>query len=248
MAIQSDSRFITRKYLLMAADLLVLSVSLLLYLKYFYYLDLWPRKTITSNPGWYVLLSALWLVYANLFKLYNTIYAPRVLTILKRTVVVAAATALTYLLIPYLSPVFPNSRLPFFAFIGQTIGIMTVWHIIFGKYLNKPVIAKRILIVGAGWAGKTISKTLKDQKVFDKSGYEVIGFIDDDPEKINKEFDGTKVLATSEELFTYSRRLKIDEIILAIHTAKSVNGKLYSHLINCENYGIPVTAVNLLYE
>tara|TARA_B110000046_G_C13026363_1_gene414338 strand:+ start:11197 stop:12561 length:1365 start_codon:yes stop_codon:yes gene_type:complete len=232
----------------MSADIVVVMTSLLVYLKYFYIQDLLPSQTFKENPGWYILLAVLWIVYSNAFKLYNTIYAPRIITMLKRTVLVAMVTGATYLLIPYLSPLFPNSRLPFFIFIGQTVLMMTIWHIIFGKYLNKPAIAKRVLIVGAGWAGKKIAQSLTDQTVVDRIGYEVIGFIDDDIEKGGYELEGIKVLSTSNDLFAYARRLRIDEIILAIHTAKSVNGKLYGHLVNCENYGITVTQVNLIYE
>ena len=157
-------------------------------------------------------------------------------------------TGVTYLLIPYLSPLFPNSRLPFFIFIGQTVFLMTAWHLLFGKFLNKPTLSKRTLIVGAGWAGQTISKTLNNQEVFDRVGYEVIGFIDDNVEKVEVEYEGVKVISTSDNLFTYARRLKIDTIVHAVHTAQSVNGKLYGHLVNCENYGINIVPVNLLFE
>lgn len=244
----NDYRFLIRKYFLLATDLVLLIVSLFFYLKYFYVEDLWPRKTLIENTEWYLLLCALWILYSNAFRLYRTIYAPRVLALLQRTVLVALVTGVTYLLIPYLSPLFPNSRLPFFIFIGQTVVLMTLWHLIFGLFFNHPILSKRTLVVGAGWSGQKIVETLSDPEVFHRTGYEVMAYVDDDASKHGQYYNGVKVVTDSAQLFTLARRLKIDEIVLATHTAKSIEGNLYAHLVNCENYGINVTPVNILFE
>ncbi|MEX2596064.1 MAG: sugar transferase [Salibacteraceae bacterium] len=243
-----DIRFITRKYLLVASDLVLLVVALLLYLKYFYIYDLWPRKTLVEHPGWYILLLVIWLVYSNAFKLYNTINAPRTAVLIGRTALVALATAATYMLIPFLSPLFPSTRLPFYVFIGLVVLLLTLWHWVFSIVFRHPILTKRVLITGAGWSGREVVKVLQTDDVFHKTGYRVIGFIDDDHNKVGKVYEGVKVLSTSEDLFTYARRLRIDEIVLAAYTSKSVGGNLFGHLVNCESYGIPVTPVNMIYE
>jgi exopolysaccharide biosynthesis polyprenyl glycosylphosphotransferase len=243
-----DIRFVTRKYLLAASDLVLLVITLLLYIKYFYTYDLWPRQTLIEHPGWYALLCALWIFYSNVFNLYNTVNAPRTFKLINRTVMVAMVTAVTYLLIPFLSPVFPGSRLPFFVFIALVVIVMTVWHVLFAELFTHPILTKRALVVGAGWSGQEIVRTLENKEVYHQSGYEVIGYIDDDPDKQGKKYEGIRVIGTSEDLFTYARRLYIDEIILATYTAKSINGNLYARLVDCESYGVTVTPVNLLYE
>lgn len=248
MAFQREPRFLIRKYLLMFSDLLLLAISLLLYIKYFYVANLWPRKTLTDNPEWYVLLCLLWIIFSNAFNLYSTINASRTMALLWRTILVALSTAATYMLIPYLTPLFPKTRLPFFVFIGLVVVLLTLWHWVFSMFFRHPILSKRVLIIGAGWSGREIAKTLKSKDIYHKSGYEVIGFIDDDVSKIGKVYEGIKVIGSSKELFTFTRRLRIDELILAAHTAKSVEGLLYSHLVNCESYGVPVVAVNMVYE
>ena len=243
-----DARFIIRKYFLVVSDLFLLTSSLLLYIKYFYIYDLWPRKTLTENPGWYILLLLVWLLYSNAFKLYSTINAPRTAVLIGKTSLVAIATAATYMMIPFLSPNFPTTRLPFFVFIGLVVVLMTLWHWIFSALFRHPMLSKRVLIVGAGWSGQEIAKVLQTKQVFHNNGYRVLGYIDDDPEKKNLLYNGIRVLSNNEDLFKYARRLAIDEVVLAAHTAKSVRGPLYGHLVNCESYGIPITPVNMIYE
>ncbi|MDC1221040.1 sugar transferase [Salibacteraceae bacterium] len=247
MALTNDSKFLTRKYVLMFIDMMLLCLSLLIYLKYFYESDVWPRKTLSQNAVWYVVLCVLWAIYSNLFRLYNALYASTLFSFVQRTFFVAFITSLSYLLIPFLSPLFPTSRLPFFIFISQSVAILTIWHLIFGKFLNKPAISKRVLILGAGWSGKRIAQIILD-KDYSNKGYDIVGFIDDDNTKVGGELEGIRVISSSDDMFIYARRLKIDLIVLAAHTAESINGKLYSHLTNCQNYGIEVRPVNLLYE
>ena len=102
-----------------------------------------------------------------------------------------------FLLIPFLSPLFPTSRLPFFIFISQSVVILSVWHLIFGKFLNKPAISKRVLILGAGWSGKRIAQVILDEKNSNK-GYQILGFVDDDNSRIGKRVEEIKVISASD--------------------------------------------------
>ncbi len=60
----------------------------------------------------------------------------------------------------------------------------------FGKFFNKPALAKRTLIVGAGWSGKKIAKILSNTALSEDLGYEVVGFIDDNAAKVGDEVEG----------------------------------------------------------
>jgi exopolysaccharide biosynthesis polyprenyl glycosylphosphotransferase len=233
---------------LVFSDLLLLTAALLVYLKYFYTYDLWPRKTLIDHPWWYVLLCGIWIFYSSAFRLYKTINAHRIILLVSRTALVALATAATYMFIPFLSPLFPSSRAPFYLFIALVVLLLTLWHWLFAWLFRHPILSKRVLVIGAGWSGIEVVKELKKKEVYHRTGYEILGFIDDDPEKVGNVYEGVKVLSSSDDLFKYARRLNIDEIILAAHTAKSVKGELYVRLIDCESYGIPVTPVNMVYE
>lgn len=74
----------------------------------------------------------------------------------------------------------------------------------------------RILIVGAGDAGVSILREIKNNPT---SGYEVVGFIDDDSKKIGKRIENYPILGKSKEIKKIVNIYKIKEIIIAIPSA-----------------------------
>jgi len=76
--------------------------------------------------------------------------------------------------------------------------------------------ARRILIYGAGKAGKTV---LSEIRAHPRMGYQVAGFLDDDPEKRHLRLDGMRVLGQGCEIAALVRRHKIDEVLLALPAA-----------------------------
>jgi FlaA1/EpsC-like NDP-sugar epimerase len=77
---------------------------------------------------------------------------------------------------------------------------------------------KRILIIGSGATASLIASEIKNHA----STYgQVIGFIDDDESKLNKNIAGVKVLGNSFDIVSIAHRYKINEIIIAMPTANS---------------------------
>ena len=48
----------------------------------------------------------------------------------------------------------------------------------------------------------------------------VVGYIDDDKSKLNKLFEGSKVLGNSNDIQSIAKKLAVDEIIIAIPSAQ----------------------------
>lgn len=84
----------------------------------------------------------------------------------------------------------------------------------------------KVLIVGAGIAGRELSEELRK---YLKRHYEIVGFIDDDQKKSNKKIDGVKVLGTSSNLSSIVREQNIEEVFIAIPSAK---GEVIRNIIN----------------
>ncbi len=82
---------------------------------------------------------------------------------------------------------------------------------VFGK--NK----KRILIVGAGEAGVLV---LRESRNNPKTNMEIVGFIDDDKNKKNLRIQGKKILGARSDISSIVVKYGIDEIIIAIPSAK----------------------------
>ncbi len=75
---------------------------------------------------------------------------------------------------------------------------------------------KHVLIIGSGSTACLIASEIKNHP---RKYGERVGFIDDDPHKLNKTVSGVKVLGNTNDIYSISKRYHVDEIILAIPTA-----------------------------
>lgn len=76
--------------------------------------------------------------------------------------------------------------------------------------------SKRFLIIGAGNAGEALLREIMRMKT---SEYEVVGFVDDDPNKQGMNIHGISVLGTINNLMPICKKHKIEEIAIAIPSA-----------------------------
>jgi len=83
-------------------------------------------------------------------------------------------------------------------------------------FRKRPPTSARVLIYGAGDAGDMVAREIRKNK---RLPYLVCGFIDDDPNKLNRRMSGIPVLGNRSSLTDVVRREKIDEIIIAIPSA-----------------------------
>jgi len=72
--------------------------------------------------------------------------------------------------------------------------------------------SERLYIIGAGFAGRTLAQEIKKKAIFG----EVVAFLDDDPEKIGKKFDGIPVLGPIKDVARLLRTKNADQAIIAI--------------------------------
>ncbi|MDI6751664.1 MAG: polysaccharide biosynthesis protein [bacterium] len=85
---------------------------------------------------------------------------------------------------------------------------------------------KNLLVIGAGDAGWRVIREIQAHR---ELGYQIIGLIDDDPEKLKKEVMGVRVLGGRERICEIGKKERVDEIILAIPSA---DGKVIREIIN----------------
>jgi len=72
---------------------------------------------------------------------------------------------------------------------------------------------QRILVVGAGALGKEVAQKLLDHR---ELGFQVTGFLDDDPGKAKLNYEGLKVLGTLDSVEETLSREKIDQVFVAL--------------------------------
>ncbi len=80
----------------------------------------------------------------------------------------------------------------------------------------------RAMIVGGGNAGATI---IREMQTTDKIDYVPVCVVDDDPSKYGKRINDVKVVGDTDEIKKFSEKYAIDEIIIAIPSAKKVELK-----------------------
>ena len=75
---------------------------------------------------------------------------------------------------------------------------------------------RRILIYGAGKAGVTVLSEIRTNR---QMGYQVAGFLDDDPQKRNLRLNGARVLGGGATLEEVARKHGVEEVLIALPSA-----------------------------
>ena len=231
-----------RKLLLVLLDSLALAGAL--------WLGLWvgfghmPRwSDFPSFLVWLVILLALWHALGRAWDAYDLKTAGHLGLSSRRVFAVGIFALVAYLLIPFLHPatlwewpsagIFISSALGFLL-AGRTLYVVGVWQ---------PVFERRCLIVGAGRSGTEMARILRDH---DRSGYRVIGFVDDDTRKRNQVIEGSPVLGDRRDLLALVQQHHISTIILAI-THRLETG-LFQVLMDSLELGVQIIPMIELYE
>ncbi len=117
-----------------------------------------------------------------------------------------------------------------FAFV-LTFGVRVLSRITYYRMIplhNNSSKNKNILVIGAGMAGKVI---VNEVRVNPALQYNILGFIDDDPNKIGQVVNGIRVLGSTEDIPYFTEEMNIDEIILAIPSLDNEQRKKILDLI-----------------
>jgi FlaA1/EpsC-like NDP-sugar epimerase len=117
------------------------------------------------------------------------------------------------------------------------------WRVLYSYLLDQPIFKRNVLIIGAGWAGKTILHEINRSK---KSGLRVAGFIDDDPSKQGKGVEGFPLFGNRYTLPTVIHQNDIGLIVNAITHEKHAD--LIKALINCSWNGVDIVDMPTIYE
>jgi undecaprenyl-phosphate galactose phosphotransferase len=89
---------------------------------------------------------------------------------------------------------------------------------------------KKLIILGVHQTSLMVLRSIEKNKTM---GYEVLGFLDDDPSKIGKKFQGVKVLGPLSELENITKTLKSKDIMIA--TPHLPRKNLRELLSTCDN-------------
>jgi exopolysaccharide biosynthesis polyprenyl glycosylphosphotransferase len=234
------------QHILVAVDGFLVVLALLLGLRFGAQRSGWvfSFQLILDYSFWFIGLTILYFVLATV----NNAYKPKVaadpvasfVALLKTTLQIFAL----YLLIYALSPPFwlPRHFVGFFAIVAPFL--LLGWRRLYiSAFAFSGFFQRRAIIVGAGWAGQTIVKTIRD---FAPVHFEVVGFVDDDPDKQQNIFQSVPVLGLTADLPALAQKKAATDIVLAIN--RDVKGDILASILTCYEQGTRVSTMPELYE
>ncbi|MDR0847322.1 MAG: polysaccharide biosynthesis protein [Lactobacillales bacterium] len=177
----------------------------------------------------------LYLVFAHFLKIFKRIN--RYTNLREMTAITVATTGvaiLEFCILPFViqSSVY-SIRLVFLTYLITTFGVIAsrlVWRLIIEYRIRFNLdkrIAKPTIVIGAGKSGQLLAETLK--KSNENSGIQIVGFVDDDPDKVNTYLQGYNVLGTIAELPLLVDEYNVQMVTIAI---PSLSEREYSRIMD----------------
>ncbi len=191
-------------------------------------------------PPWFFLMPLIWLILN--VEMYDIRRAGRRSETIKGVAAAAAVSLFLYVFVFFLS----QRDLPrrgVITFIVFASLLMIAWRFLYISVFTAPEFLRRVVIVGAGRAGSTLARVIKE--IWPPPFY-VVGLIDDDPDKMNSSIEGFPVLGGCQELLSTIEKHRVSDLIFAISGEMSPD--MFQALLQAEEEGIEVTTMPSIYE
>lgn len=236
----------SRQAILAAGDLLLLGPVLALALRLGGLRSGWDwaqRPFLDEYLRWLALLLPLWLALAWANGLYELGRPRRGALAVAGPMLVSGQLLLLWALVYFIPPPWTLVRhvAVFFA-LGAAVAL-PLWRLAFLALLERRAFRTRLIIIGAGEAGRTILEAIATQA---SQLYDVVGFIDDDPALAGSALGEVPVLGGREVLLPDIRRMGATEVVLAI--THGMEAGLFRAVLDAQEQGVTVTPMPLLYE
>ncbi|MBM3130285.1 MAG: sugar transferase [Chloroflexi bacterium] len=244
-------RLAEHKRILIAVDFILVELTTLLAFWFMAFRAEWifDARYLANYAGWFVFLPGLWFLSAFL----NGLYDPATIADLARSAR-CLVRAIALVIVVYLTIYF------FFATPGEMprgiVGYqgaasflaITLWRALYFALARRRSFARKVIIVGAGWAGQTIAQTIRQRAA---AHYQIVGFVDDDPAKqpdaISVSADRQlPLLGSARDLAHLVKEHQTPEIVLAI--THDLSSALFQAVLVCKEQGAQITLMPVLFE
>lgn len=235
-----------QRILLIFGDLLVATLALLAGIYYWSTGDKWLQFSLeffrVRVDSWFYLLPLAWmLLLVELYDLHRAAHWTRTV----RSVFLAALVgAIAYLLIYFFSdePGRINRR-AVAVFIVLVTLLTLLWRWLYIRLYTTQGNARRVLVIGAGGNGRTLAEIYKQ---ISPPPFNLVAYIDDDPDKVGKDVEGFRILAGSDKLLRLIDEMNITEVIVSI--TGEMQGKTFQTLLDVQEGGTDIVRMPTVYE
>ena len=200
------------------------------------------RQVNIDVPFWFYLLPVFWMI------LLVDLYEPHVAGSGRRTtrgIAIAALIGLIAYSVVFVFTQDPSNlpRVGVGAFLLFASLLTLGWRMIFIRIYKRTGQLRRMLVIGAGQAGKTLAQLYE---TIGTRSFNFVGFLDDDNQKLKKTYHGLSVLGTSEKLLSLIDEQRVTDLVVAING--EIRGKTFQTILDAQERGVEVTRMPILYE
>lgn len=243
---QSGWRVRTRdqRTLLLLSDLLVAYVALAAALFIWSLRDQWLPTFFSERVNanlWFYFLPLIWVLF--LIEMYD----PHRAKSRQRTVIgMGLAIGASLILYALLYLVAPKGSLPRLV-VGVFLilaGLFTlIWRLIYIRIFTGQAFLRRVLVVGAGKAGKTLAQIHQGLR---PHPFTLVGFLDDDPSKTGQQLEGFPILACCKYLPEVVEKEGISDVVIAI--TGEMSNETFQSILDTQESGVDVIPMPIMYE
>ncbi len=196
----------------------------------------------TKMPFWFYLLPIIWVIFLV------EIYDPHTAANRKRTlrgIAIAAIMGLVLYSLVFITYRDPQSlpRIIVGVFLLLASLLTLVWRMLYIRLYTSSGLQRRILIIGAGKAGRTLARLYH---TMNPPPFLLVGFIDDDREKMGNDFEGFPVFGNSEQMLQVIEDQHISDVVIGIMGV--MRGITFQRILDAQEDGVEIIPMPTLYE
>jgi exopolysaccharide biosynthesis polyprenyl glycosylphosphotransferase len=199
---------------------------------------------LIEKAQWIPLLVVSWTVIAWTLGLYDSRLALQTSIITQRLFGVATAMLIGYLLVFFIiAPRNMLPRLPQLYFLVLALAGSRLWRGAYAATLARGALRQKVLIIGAGRAGRTLAEIMQNEFAAD---FQLLGFVDDDPAKQKIRIADMPVLGPATGVLKIAHERGADTLVYAI--PYQLRAEMFQALLDCQAAGLQVIQMPTMYE
>ena len=196
----------------------------------------------TDVPFWFYLLPIVWvLLLVDLYDPHSAANRRRT----SRGISIAAFVGLVLYSLFFLLYSAPEElpRIIVGAFLFYSSLLTLGWRQLYIRLYTSSGMQRRILVIGAGKAGRTLARLYR---TLSPPPFQFVGFVDDDRDKIGRNFEGHPVFGNSDSLLQVIEDQRISDLVIGI--LGIMRGVTFQRILDAQEEGVEIIPMPTLYE
>jgi exopolysaccharide biosynthesis polyprenyl glycosylphosphotransferase len=236
-----------RRVLLVIGDVLMAGIALAVAL-FFWARGLGSHSAVEvlqflqqRPPTWFYLMPLIWILL--LLETYDPHRASN-WNQTRNSLIVAAALGMSIYLLYYFAASpgsLPRRGVAIFAI--TALSLTTLWRLFYIRIFTAPQFTRRAVLLGAGKAGIALLHVINGIK---PAPYQILGLLDDDPQKKGTRIEGHPVLGGGDLLTSFIQEQGVSDVLVAI--SGTMNEDTFRALLEAQENGVEIVRMPVAYE